>query len=162
MATSTATFCKVIGIVKSRNLGSPNLEFEVNLPAAWNRRALQMGGSRYDGSLVTALTQDCNQAPNSDPPLKQGYVTLGSDGGHKGKPGFDGTFWLDGEALMNYGKQSVKKAHDAAARRIMTGWSPITPRITLRCCTWDRSTWAGSVRRRRRGMDQSAKDEADR
>ena len=107
-------FCKVTGIVKPRNPGSPNLEFEVNLPAAWNRRALQMGGGGYDGSLVTGLTLYSNQAPNSDTPLKQGYVTLGSDGGHKGKPGFDGSFGLDDEALLNYGKQSVKKAHDAA------------------------------------------------
>ncbi|HLI86362.1 MAG TPA: hypothetical protein VKV17_20810, partial [Bryobacteraceae bacterium] len=36
-------FCKVTGIVKAHRSGSPNLEFEVNLPAAWNRRALQMG-----------------------------------------------------------------------------------------------------------------------
>jgi Tannase and feruloyl esterase len=77
-------FCKVIGIVKPHNSGSPNLQFEVNLPAAWNRRVLQMGGGGYDGSLVTGLTQYSNQAPTSDTPLKQGYVTLGSDGGHKG------------------------------------------------------------------------------
>jgi pimeloyl-ACP methyl ester carboxylesterase len=107
-------FCKVTGIVKPRHSGSPDLEFEVNLPAVWNGRALQMGGGGYDGSLVTGLTQYSNQAPGSETPLKQGYVTLGSDGGHKGKPGFDGTFGLDDEALLNYGKQSVKKAHDAA------------------------------------------------
>src|SRR6516225_306985 len=107
-------FCKVTGIVKPRNSPSPNLEFEVNLPAAWNRRALQMGGGGYDGSLVTGLTQYSNQTPNTDTPLKQGYVTLGSDGGHKGKPGFDGSFGLDDEALLNFGKQSIKKTHDAA------------------------------------------------
>ncbi len=107
-------FCKVTGIVKPHNPSSPNLEFEVNLPAAWNRRALQMGGGGYDGSLVTGLTQYSNQIPNSDTPLKQGYVTLGSDGGHKGKAGFDGSFGLDDEALQNFGKQSVKKSHDAA------------------------------------------------
>ena len=107
-------FCKVTGIVKPHNPSSPNLEFEVNLPATWNRRALQMGGGGYDGSLVTGLTPYSNQTPNSDTPLKQGYVTLGSDGGHKGKAGFDGTFGLDDEALLNYGKQSVKKTHDAA------------------------------------------------
>ncbi|HEY7393189.1 MAG TPA: tannase/feruloyl esterase family alpha/beta hydrolase [Bryobacteraceae bacterium] len=107
-------FCKVTGIVKPHHSGSPNLEFEVNLPAVWNRRALQMGGGGYDGSLVTGLTQYSNEAPNSATPLKQGYVTLGSDGGHKGKPGFDGTFGLDDEALLNYGKESIKKAHDAA------------------------------------------------
>src|SRR5580698_636135 len=107
-------FCKVTGIVKPHNPTSPNLEFEVNLPQAWNRRALQMGGGGYDGSLVTGLTVYSNQTPNGDSPLKQGYATLGSDGGHKGKAGFDGSFGMDDEALLNFGKQSVKKAHDAA------------------------------------------------
>ncbi len=107
-------FCKVTGIVKPHNPTSPNLEFEVNLPQAWNRRALQMGGGGYDGSLVTGLTVYSNQTPNGDSPLKQGYVTLGSDGGHQGKAGFDGSFGMDDEALLNFGKQSVKKAHDAA------------------------------------------------
>jgi feruloyl esterase len=51
-------------------------------------------------------------------PLKQGYVTLGSDGGHKGGPGFDGTFGLDDEALLNYGQQSTKKTHDVAVELI--------------------------------------------
>ena len=54
-------FCKVTGIVKPHHAGSPNLEFEVNLPAAWNRRALQMGGGGYDGSLVTGLTVYSNR-----------------------------------------------------------------------------------------------------
>jgi len=107
-------FCKVVGIVKPKHEGSPNLEFEVNLPLSWNLRVLQMGGGGYDGSLVTGLTPYTLEPPNADTPLKQGYVTLGSDGGHKGKAGFDGTFGLDDEALVNYGKQSVKKAHDAA------------------------------------------------
>ena len=63
---------------------------------------------------MTGLTTYSNQTPASDTPLKQGYVTLGSDGGHQGKPGFDGSFGLDDEALLNFGKQSVKKTHDAA------------------------------------------------
>ncbi|HTW67167.1 MAG TPA: tannase/feruloyl esterase family alpha/beta hydrolase [Bryobacteraceae bacterium] len=111
---SNGDFCKVTGIVKPHHPGSPNLEFEVNLPQAWNRRALQMGGGGYDGSLVTGLTLYSNETPTSDPPLKQGYVTLGSDGGHQGKAGFDGSFGMDDEALLNFGKESVKKAHDAA------------------------------------------------
>jgi len=41
-------FCKVTGIVKPKNPTSPNLEFEVNLPQSWNRRALQMGGGGYN------------------------------------------------------------------------------------------------------------------
>src|ERR1700735_2906290 len=113
---SNGDFCKVTGIVKPHNPSSPNLEFEVNLPAAWNRRALQMGGGGYDGLLVTGLTPYSNEAQNSDTPLTQGYVPLGSDGGHKGKAGFDGSFGMDDEALLNFGKQSVKKNHDAAMR----------------------------------------------
>jgi feruloyl esterase len=111
---SNGDFCKATGIVKPHSPSSPNLEFEVNLPADWNRRALQMGGGGYDGSLVTGLTQYSNESPTGDTPLKQGYVTLGSNGGHKGKAGFDGSFGMDNEALLNFGKESVKKTHDAA------------------------------------------------
>src|ERR1700685_1421716 len=119
---SNGDFCKVTGIVKPHNPSSPNLEFEVSLPQAWNRRALQMGGGGYDGSLVTGLTQYSNQPPNGDSPLKQGYVTLGSDGGHKGKAAFDGSFGMDDEALLNFGKQSVKETHDVAVSLIQKAY----------------------------------------
>ncbi len=52
-------FCKVIGIVKPHNPTSPDIEFEVNLPATWNRRVVQMGGGGYDGSLVTGSDAVC-------------------------------------------------------------------------------------------------------
>src|SRR3982751_5349994 len=107
-------FCKVTGVVKPVSATAQNLEFEVNLPLTWNGIVLQMGGGGYDGSLVTGLTLYTLQPTDAETPLKQGYVTLGSDGGHKGKPGFDGTFGMDDETLANYGKYSVKKAHDAA------------------------------------------------
>jgi pimeloyl-ACP methyl ester carboxylesterase len=108
-------YCKVLGIIKPKNPSSSNMEFEVNLPVTWNRRVLQMGGGGYDGNLVTGLTPYTLQPANVENPLKQGFVTLGSDGGHKAAgPGFDGRFALDEEALLSYGKQSVKKAHDAA------------------------------------------------
>ena len=42
---SNGDFCKVTGIVKPHNPSSPNLEFEVNLPVAWNRRALQINAT---------------------------------------------------------------------------------------------------------------------
>ena len=119
VAASTANnangdYCKVTGIVKPKNPSSPNLEFEVNLPASWNRRALQMGGGGYNGTLVTGLAGFTLQPAGVDNPLKQGYVTLGSDGGHKSTQGFDGRFAMDDEALANFGKESVKKTHDAA------------------------------------------------
>jgi feruloyl esterase len=108
-------FCKVTGIVRPQNPASPNLEFAVNLPAAWNRRALQMGGGGYNGTLVTGLAAFTLQPATVDNPLKQGFVTLGTDGGHKSTAGFDGSFAMDDEALRNFGRESVKKGHDAAA-----------------------------------------------
>ena len=107
-------FCKVTGIVKPHNPSSPSLEFEVNLPVAWNRRVLQMGGGGYNGTLVTGLAGFTLQPANVDNPLKQGFVTVGTDGGHKSAAGFDGSFAIDDEALANFGKESVKKGHDVA------------------------------------------------
>jgi len=62
-------FCKVTGVVKPKNPSSPSLEFEVNLPASWNRRAVQMGGGGYNGSLVTGLTGFTLQPATEDNPL---------------------------------------------------------------------------------------------
>jgi pimeloyl-ACP methyl ester carboxylesterase len=107
-------FCKVTGIIRNATASTAVFEFEVNLPDTWNGRALQMGGGGYDGSLVNALGSYTLQLPGEDTPLKRGYVTLGSNGGHRGGQGFDGTFGLDDEALLNYGKQSIKKTHDVA------------------------------------------------
>jgi feruloyl esterase len=107
-------YCKVTGIVKPHNPTSPNLEFEVNLPQSWNRRVLQMGGGGYNGTLVTGLGAFTLQPAHVDNALKQGFVTLGTDGGHKSTQGFDGSFALDEEALRNFGKESVKKGHDVA------------------------------------------------
>src|SRR4029453_13802096 len=195
-------FCKVIGIIKPQNPSSPKLEFEVNLPQSWNRRALQMGGGGYNGTLVTGLPGFTLPPSNVDNPLKQGFVTLGTDGGHKSTQGFDGSFALDDEALRNFGKESIKKGHDAAlaiikkaygsaperfyfiggvrgrpqrlgvaARRdsfissaartaatrhsmpprairtTTTVSSRTIPRITSRCCIWDRSTLAAHCMR---------------
>lgn len=107
-------FCKVTGLIRNATASTAVFEFEVNLPDSWNGRALQMGGGGYDGSLVSALGPYTLQLPGEDTPLKRGYVTLGSNGGHRGGRGFDGRFGLDDEALLNYGKESVKKTHDVA------------------------------------------------
>src|SRR4051812_28741445 len=49
-------FCKVTGTIANATPSTAVFEFEVNLPATWNRRVLQMGGGGYDGTLVTGLT----------------------------------------------------------------------------------------------------------
>lgn len=107
-------FCRLTGIIRNATTSRAVFEFEVNLPERWNGRALQMGGGGYDGSLVSALGPYALQPPGEPTPLRQGFVTLGSNGGHQGGRGFDGRFGLDDEALLNFGKESVKKTHDVA------------------------------------------------
>ncbi len=109
-------YCAVKGSIAPSSTTAPSMQFEVNLPSVWNTKALQMGGGGYDGSLVTGLGGEGLQPAAIDRPLKRGYVTAGGDGGHTGGPGFDGTFGLNDEALLNYGKQSVKKIHDVAVQ----------------------------------------------
>ena len=110
----SGAYCAVTGVISPVAASAPGIEFQVNLPSAWNEKALQMGGGGYDGSLVAATGHAALQPADVPTPLEEGYVTLGSDGGHKGGPGFDGRFGLNDEALLNYGKQSIKKTHDVA------------------------------------------------
>jgi feruloyl esterase len=111
---ASGEYCAVTGLIASVSAAGPAIEFQVNLPSSWNGKALQMGGGGYDGVLVNATGRAALEPADVPTPLAQGYVTLGSDGGHKGGPGFDGRFGLNDEALLNYGKQSIKKAHDVA------------------------------------------------
>ena len=103
--------CRIKGSIRPVDPAAPVIGFQVNLPSNWNDRALQMGGGGLNGSLVTGLTPYRNQPPGQATPLEQGFVTLGSDGGHQGG---GGAFALNDEALLNYGQQSIKKTHDVA------------------------------------------------
>lgn len=122
-------FCQVTGIIRNATASKAVFEFEVNLPDTWNGRALQFGGGGYDGSLVTALGPYTLQPAGEDTPLKSGYITLGSNGGHRGGRGFDGKFGLDDEALLNYGKESVKKTHDVAMAIIRHAYGRVPQRF---------------------------------
>ncbi len=108
-------FCKVMGNIHPVTYNAPDIEFEVNLPSNWNGKSLQLGGGGFNGRVVTGLGHYAKQ-PSSEPtPLASGYVTLGSDSGHKSRlPGFDGSFFLYEEALRNYGHEQIKKTHDVA------------------------------------------------
>ena len=111
---SNGEFCKVLGSIRPVDPTAPDIKFEVNLPANWNSRLLQLGGGGFDGTLVTGLGGVSNQSPSAPTPLALGYVTLGSDSGHEGAGGFDAAFALNDEALANFGHLQIKKTHDAA------------------------------------------------
>ena len=76
------------------------IRFAVALPAAWNRRAIQLGGAGMNGVVPRVAGND----------LRQGYVTYGSDSGHANDP----KWALNDEAIRNLGYAQMKKTHDAA------------------------------------------------
>jgi pimeloyl-ACP methyl ester carboxylesterase len=108
------SFCKVLGAIHPVDSTAPDILFELNLPAKWNGKALQMGGGGYNGRLMTGLDGRFPD-PQKPLPLAQGYATFGSDSGHETKPGEDpAAFAANAEALRNFGGDQLKKTHDAA------------------------------------------------
>lgn len=111
-------YCKVLGAIHPVDPKAPDINFQVNLPTAWNRKLLQYGGGGLNGVLVTGLGPYSRQPEGEASPLKRGYVTLGSDSGHQSNIPFDGRFYLNAEALANYGHQQIKKTHDVAVQLV--------------------------------------------
>ncbi len=111
-------YCKILGAIHPIDYHAPDINFQVNLPSRWNGRSIQFGGGGLNGTLVNALGRYTKQPDSQAPPLAQGYVTLGSDSGHQSSGGFDGSFYLNREALENFGGQQIKKTHDVAMHLI--------------------------------------------
>ena len=76
------------------------IRFAVALPAAWNRRAIQLGGGGMNGTVPRVAGAD----------LRQGYATYGSDSGHANDP----QWAVNDEAIRNLGYAQMKKTHDTA------------------------------------------------
>ena len=77
-------------------------------PAAWNRRALQMGGGGYDGTVPNIVGNVFAGPADTPNPIGRGYAVFGSDSGHEGASN-NGSFdyncngneemeWTQGEA----------------------------------------------------------------
>ncbi|OAK56872.1 hypothetical protein A3K89_14710 [Rhodococcoides kyotonense] len=120
-------YCQVTGAIDAVDPAAPPIRFQVNLPVEWNGTTVQMGGGGYNGTVVTGLDNvpgtgdadpDASDAsPSTDvplPPIDQGYVTFGSDGGTDVGENAPGSFALNPTALANYAGESVKRTRDAA------------------------------------------------
>ena len=107
-------YCKVLGAIHPATYTAPDINFEVNLPSTWNQKSIQFGGGGLNGNVVSGLGFYAKQPATEATPLARGYVTLGSDSGHKSAGGFDGSFYLNAEALENFGRLQIKKTHDVA------------------------------------------------
>jgi len=77
-------YCRVMGRIHPVDPQADDIRFEVNLPEAWNGKALQYGGGTFDGYIGKSdgLGRTAVGLKKEATPLMRGYVTLGSDGGH--------------------------------------------------------------------------------
>ena len=115
-STSVGAYCAAIGRIEPVDPAAPAITFQVNLPNAWNAKALMLGNGGFGGILNDA-TGRIQAGPTDQPgPLGRGYVTIGNDSGHQAGPdgSRDGSFGLVDEALRNWAGDSVKKTRDVA------------------------------------------------
>lgn len=122
-------FCKVLGRIAPRDAAAQAIQFQVNLPVAWNGKALQYGGGGYNGVLVTGLTPLRDAGPTDALPIARGYLTFGTDSGHQAAsfPASEpGAFTLNDEMLENFAFASYKKVRDVAVElaRLHYGRAP--------------------------------------
>lgn len=52
---ATPDYCEVLVDVRPADPSAPLVKTQVNLPASWNGKKLQFGGSGYNGALVTGV-----------------------------------------------------------------------------------------------------------
>ncbi|NVO05982.1 MAG: tannase/feruloyl esterase family alpha/beta hydrolase [Rhodoferax sp.] len=106
-------YCLVAGEIQSVDSAAPPIQFQIALPAQWNRKVLMLGGGGYDGTVPNVagnLPAGPTQLPN---PIGRGYAVFGSNSGHAGASN-QGGFGLNDEALRNFAFEALKKTRDTA------------------------------------------------
>jgi len=116
-AAAKPEYCKVLAQIAPVDPGAQPIKVQLNLPSAWNEKAVQMGGGGFDGFLVTA--DGPGPGAKAQPtPLSLGYATFGSDSGHSVANPFDVeaqvAAFMNDEVLANYAGAQLKKTHDLA------------------------------------------------
>lgn len=124
----TGGFCKVLGTIQSIDPAAQPIRFELNLPEAWNRKALQYGGGAFDGWLKQSdgLGPTVVGDKRQPTPLARGYATFGSDSGHHHRyillpdilNALNARFALNDEERRNFASDGLKKTHDVAVALI--------------------------------------------
>jgi feruloyl esterase len=114
---ATRDYCKVLGAVLPVDPNAPPVNFEVNLPADWNGKAVQYGGGGSNGVLITGLAPLRDARRDTPLPVARGFATWGTDSGHDNKKlPHPRAFALNDESLVNMAYAAYKKTHDAGVR----------------------------------------------
>jgi feruloyl esterase len=101
-------YCRVSGVIDKRvgRNGRPYaIGFELALPVKWNGRFLFQGGGGFNGTVYPSIGW---QAAGQQVALARGFAVVNTDSGHKGAV-FDGAFWEDQEATLNFLYRAIDK-----------------------------------------------------
>src|ERR1700719_2875451 len=110
---ATRDYCKVLGEVAPIDPNAPPVNFEVNLPADWNGKAVQYGGGGSNGVLITGLAPLRDARRETPVPVARGFATWGTDSGHDNKKLLHPrAFALNDESLVNLAHAAYKKTRD--------------------------------------------------
>ena len=93
--------CRVEGVIEKRQgVGGADygIRFALALPDDWNGRFLFQGGGGLNGSVQPPLGA---AAAGATPGLARNFAVVTTDTGHQGS-GFDGSFFADQEATLNF------------------------------------------------------------
>lgn len=117
MPGTTREYCKVVGAIHPVDPNAPEINFQVNLPVEWNRKAVQYGGGGSNGVLITGLNPLRDARADTPVPVARGFATWGTDSGHDNrKLAEPRAFALNDESLVNMAYAAYKKTHDVGIR----------------------------------------------
>ncbi|WP_407928110.1 tannase/feruloyl esterase family alpha/beta hydrolase [Collimonas humicola] len=117
---ATGEYCLVKGEIDPVDPAAPKIKFQLDLPTAWNHKALMFGGGGYNGT-VPDVSGNVPAGPlDQAKPLARGYATFASDSGHQANQtgSRDGSFGRNDEALQNFAGDALKKTRDVAIHLI--------------------------------------------
>jgi Tannase and feruloyl esterase len=113
----TRDYCRVLGAVQPIDPNAPPVNFEVNLPADWNGKAVQYGGGGSNGVLITGLAPLRDARRDTPVPVARDFATWGTDSGHDNKQlPHPRAFALNDESLVNMAYAAYKKTRDVGVR----------------------------------------------
>lgn len=143
---SVPAHCRVDGVIDERTGrdGKPyGIGFAVALPAKWNGRFLFQGGGGLNGSVMPPVGGGYAGEQSA---LARGFAVASTDSGHQ-STGFDGSFFRDQQASLNFLYQAVAEVTVVAKAILASHYGkPQTRAYFVGCSTGGREAMMMSQR----------------
>ena len=137
-AVAIPAHCRVEGVIDAHTGAGGKaygLGFAIAMPDDWNGRFLMQGGGGLNGNLASPLGP---VAAGDRPALTRGFAVVSTDGGHKGAV-FDGSFYADQEAALDFAFKTVPTVASAAKTLVVRYYGrPIAHAYFTGCSTGGR------------------------